>query len=233
MLLGVDGCRAGWLAIAAAAEGPDVNVQLHEDAAALVAAKGWQLMAIDIPIGLPEQGSRACDQEARRLLGARRSSVFPAPIRAVLAAGSHEEACKISRQLQGKGISCQSFNILAKIRSIDELLQIDKALAQRIQEVHPELIFQQWNGGRPMEHGKKTAQGQQERLQLVETEFPGAWALIRSLYRRSAVADDDILDALAALHTARRLQRGEALQLPAQEGALAFDACGLPMQIAA
>ena len=46
------------------------------------------------------------------------------------------------------------------------------------------------------------------------------------------LADDDILDALAALHTARRLQRGEALQLPAQ-GDLAFDACGLPMQIAA
>ena len=232
MLLGVDGCRAGWLAIAAAAQGTDVTVQLHADAPSLVATQGWQLMAIDIPIGLPEQGSRACDQEARRLLGARRSSVFPAPIRAVLAASDHQEACRISRQLQGKGISCQSFNILAKIRSIDQLLQADQCLAQRIHEVHPELIFQQWNSSRAMEHGKKTPQGKQERLQLVESEFPGAWCSIRGQFRRSAVADDDILDALAALHTARRLLNRQALQLPAP-GAIQFDACGLPMRISA
>jgi predicted RNase H-like nuclease len=232
MLLGVDGCRAGWLAIAAAGEGQDVAWQLHQDAEALVASTGWQLMAIDIPIGLPERGSRACDQEARSRLGERRSSVFPAPIRAVLQAEDHQQACRISRQLQGKGISCQSFNILAKIRSIDMLLQADRSLGERIHEVHPELIFEQWNGGQPMQHGKKTAQGKQERRQLVEGEFPGAWESIRRQYRRADVADDDILDALAALHTARRLQRGEALQLPTQ-AAKEFDATGMPMQISA
>ena len=232
MLLGVDGCRAGWLALNAGIEGSEVLDQLHPEAGSLLAQAGWQLMAIDIPIGLPERGSRACDQEARRLLGARRSSVFPAPIRAVLAASDHQEACRISRQLQGKGISCQSFNILAKIRSIDQLLQADQCLAQRIHEVHPELIFQQWNSSRAMEHGKKTPQGKQERLQLVESEFPGAWCSIRGQFRRSAVADDDILDALAALHTARRLLNRQALQLPAP-GAIQFDACGLPMRISA
>jgi hypothetical protein len=232
MLLGVDGCRAGWLAIAAALEGPEVSCQLHQNAEALVASTDWQLMAIDIPIGLPEQGSRACDQEARSRLGARRSSVFPAPIRAVLQAEDHQQACAISRQLQGKGISCQSFNIVAKIRSIDLLLQANRSLQQRIHEVHPELIFQQWNGGQPMQHGKKTAQGKQDRRQLVESEFPGAWESIRRQHRRADVADDDILDALAALHTARRLQQGEALQLPMQ-AAQEFDATGLPMRISA
>jgi len=232
MLLGVDGCRSGWLALTAGIEGTEVRDQLHLEARSLLGQPGWQLMAIDIPIGLPERGSRACDQEARRLLGARRSSVFPAPIRAVLAARDHQQACLISRQQQGKGLSVQSFNILAKIRIIDELLQADPSLAYRIHEVHPELIFQQWNDGRPMEHGKKTAQGKQERLQLVETEFPGAWATIRQRHRRSDVADDDILDALAALHTARRLQHGHALQLPSQPP-IEIDACGLPMRISA
>ncbi len=232
MLLGVDGCRSGWLALTAGIEGIEVLDQVHQEASTLLTQPGWQLLAIDIPIGLPERGSRACDQEARRLLGARRSSVFPAPIRAVLAARDHQQACQISRQQQGKGLSVQSFNILAKIRSIDELLQADPALAQRIHEVHPELIFQQWNGGRPMENGKKTAQGKQERLQLVDTEFPGAWATIRQRHRRSDVADDDILDALAALHTARRLRQGVALQLPAQ-APIEIDACGLPMRISA
>ncbi len=232
MLVGVDGCRAGWLALIAGIQGTEVHDQLHAQASSLLAQAGWQLMAIDIPIGLPERGSRACDQEARRLLGARRSSVFPAPIRAVLEARDHQQACQISRQQQGKGISYQSFNILAKIRSLDELLQADPGLAHRIHEVHPELIFQQWHDGRPMEHGKKTAQGKQERMQLVESEFPGAWATIRQRHRRSAVADDDILDALAALHTARRLQQGVALQLPAL-APIEIDACGLPMKISA
>jgi predicted RNase H-like nuclease len=232
MLVGVDGCRAGWLAVASAGQGSEVSAQLHAQASGLIADTGWQLMAIDIPIGLPELGSRLCDQQARGLLGARRSSVFPAPIRSVLQASDHQDACRISRRLQGKGISCQSFNILAKIREIDELLQADPTLVGRILEVHPELIFQQWNGGKPMAHGKKTAQGKQERRQLVESEFPGAWTRIRSLYRRSAVADDDILDALAALHTARRLQEGQALQLPSQ-GSIEIDARGLPMRIAA
>ncbi len=232
MLVGVDGCRAGWLAVTAGIRGTEVHDQLHQEATGLVSQSDWRLMAIDIPIGLPERGSRACDQEARSLLGARRSSVFPAPIRAVLEARDHQEACRISRQLQGKGISVQSFNILAKIRSIDAVLQADSALAHRIHEVHPELIFQQWNGGRPMEHGKKTAQGRQERLQLVEVEFPGAWSTIRHRHRRSAVADDDILDALAALHTARRLQQGQSLQLPSQPP-IEIDACGLPMRISA
>jgi len=232
MLLGVDGCRAGWLALAAGPEGTEVSHQLHREAAGLFAQADWQLMAIDIPIGLPEQGSRACDLEARKLLGARRSSVFPAPIRAVLQAVDHQQACSISRQLQGKGISCQSFNILAKIRSVDAQLQAEPALAERIYEVHPELIFQQWNGGRPMAHPKKTAQGRQERMLLVDSEFPDAWSAIRQRYRRNAVADDDILDALAALHTARRLQRGQALQLPTQSPP-EIDACSIAMRIAA
>ncbi|MFZ0408045.1 MAG: DUF429 domain-containing protein [Cyanobium sp.] len=232
MLLGVDGCRAGWLALAAGTEGAEVHDQLHPEAAGLFAQAGWQLMAIDIPIGLPERGSRACDQEARQLLGARRSSVFPAPIRAVLQASDHQQACRISRQLQGKGISCQSFNILAKIRSIDAQLQTEPALAARIHEVHPELIFQQWNGGRSMAYAKKTAQGRQERMQLVESEFPGAWSAIRQRHRRNAVADDDILDALAALHTARRLHRGQALRLPTR-ALCEIDACGLAMRISA
>ena len=147
-------------------------------------------------------------------------------------AEDHQQACAISRQLQGKGISCQSFNIVAKIRSIDLLLQANRSLQQRIHEVHPELIFQQWNGGQPMQHGKKTAQGKQDRRQLVESEFPGAWESIRRQHRRADVADDDILDALAALHTARRLQEGQALQLPCQ-GSIEIDACGLLMRIAA
>ena len=78
--------------------------------------------AIDIPIGLPESGPRPADVEARRRVGPRRNSVFPAPARAVLGATTYGEACARSRQVGGKAISKQLFNILGKIAEVDALV---------------------------------------------------------------------------------------------------------------
>jgi hypothetical protein len=52
------------------------------------------IVAVDIPIGLNEEyeaGGRFCDREARKCLRGRASSVFPAPVRPVLAASSSRE----------------------------------------------------------------------------------------------------------------------------------------------
>src|SRR5437870_3658001 len=75
-LAGVDGCRLGW--VVATDDGVEV-VPALDDVLVQCDAVG-----IDIPIGLPDAGPRACDVEARRRLGPRRSSVFPAPRRALL-----------------------------------------------------------------------------------------------------------------------------------------------------
>jgi predicted RNase H-like nuclease len=56
------------------------------------------------------------------------------------------------------------------------------------------------------------------------------WAAVRQRFRRTQVADDDILDALALLRSAARLARGEAVVLP--EGVVERDRLGLPMTIA-
>ena len=66
----------------------------------------------------------------------------------------------------------------------------------------------------------------------METLFPGAWLELRRRFRRSAVADDDILDGLAALRSARRIHAGEALVLPSGIP-VPRDGCGLPMAIRA
>ncbi len=70
--------------------------------------------AIDIPIGLAADGSPGrADIEARRRLGPRRSSVFPAPVRAVLAAIHLRGGLRaLPRRACGKAISKQLFNIL-------------------------------------------------------------------------------------------------------------------------
>jgi len=234
-LRGVDGCRAGWLCLSLpVGEGPqaqqEVIARLLPDAQALAEGAGAAITAIDIPIGLVDGRPRRCDQEARRRLGPRRSSVFPAPPRAVLDAHDHREACRRARALDGRGLSVQTWNIAAKVRQVDALLRERPALVERFREVHPELAFLVWNGGQPLAHGKRCREGRAERLALCNQGFPGAWEAIRGRFPRAAVADDDILDALALLRSAGRLWRGEATVLPEAEPEL--DGCGLPMAIA-
>lgn len=231
LLRGVDGCHGGWLTLSAELEGPLLAIDLHPDAASLVAGV-WSLTAVDMPIGLPEAEPRACDREARRLLGARRSSVFAAPPRAALEARDHPQASDLCRRALGVGMSLQSFHLLPRIRDLDRQLRADSSLVTRVLEVHPELSFCLWNGGVPLSQAKKCPEGRAQRLALVETLFPGAWAQVRQRFPRRAVADDDILDALAALRSARRIRSGQALVLPAQDP-LPRDGCGLPMAIRA
>ncbi len=233
-LQGVDGCKGGWVRLRARLpeqrHGPmgQVDATIHAEACTLVdQAHPLPLTAIDIPIGLAERGPRACDHQARALLGARRSSVFPAPLRPVLAASSYGEANALSRQLQGRGLSLQSFHLLAKIREVDGLLQQQRALRPLLLETHPELCFREWNGGTPLEHGKTTAQGRLQRHTLVEKLFPGEFDRIRPTLPRRAVADDDLLDAFALLRSAMRRAWGLASWVGEEEQ----DSCELPMRI--
>lgn len=230
LLRGLDGCAAGWLLVWAEVGASSVGASLLASTADLSLDDPATLTAIDIPIGLHHNGPRPCDQQARQLLGPRRSSVFPAPVRSVLQARSYSEACELSFEAQGRKLSKQTYNILAKVRAVDALLQGQGALSQRLVEVHPELSFQQWNNGIPMAQAKKTAEGRQQRLHLIEPRFPGAFAEIRGRYKRREIADDDILDALACLWSAERIASGNHLHV-GQPGQI--DACGLPMQILA
>lgn len=228
-LLGVDGCRAGWLVVGArldpSGEFEQLRWSLELEAASFIDA---DLVAIDMPMGLAADGPRPCDQQARALLGPRRSSVFPAPVRAALGAVDYREACDLSFAASGRKLSKQAYNLLPKIRQLDQLLLADPQRSDRVHEVHPELAFSQWNGGEPMAHGKKTAVGAAQRQALVEAQFPGLALKIRTGVAKSKLADDDILDAIACLWSARRLLRKGALVLGSES-----DGCGLPMRITA
>lgn len=213
---GVDGCRAGWLLLVEDTEnGKSISATVLPTSESLFKCiADLKVVTIDIPIGLTEREPRTCDTTARQLLGPRASSVFPAPVRAALAAGDYLDACRLSGAACGKRLSQQAFAILPRIRDVDVLLRQMQAPQSRIREVHPEVCFYFLAQGRPMRFAKKEKEGLEERLALLKPHFPGAFEHIRSGFSRRDVADDDIADALVALWTARRVLRGEARQVP-------------------
>jgi len=112
---GVDGCRAGWLlAVASVAAGRcrpaargAYRLERLEVAATfsevLSSLADCELICVDIPIGLSNGPPRECDIAARKMLGARRSSVFPAPVRAVLGESGYRAAGRLVGLRDGNG----------------------------------------------------------------------------------------------------------------------------------
>jgi predicted RNase H-like nuclease len=224
-LVGVDGARDGWIAVADTLT--TLQFQVFSSPAALY--QNFRLanvIAVDIPMGLSETGPRAPDSLARKFVGGKRaSSIFSAPVRGILDAHSQPEASRRHRDIDGRGFGAQAFAILPKIRDWDSLLRSDLSARERVYEVHPEVSFAELNGGLGLAPGKKTPEGAQLRARLLAHEF-GAEAvreLLESVPRREA-APDDVLDALVALWSARRIASGQARTLPS---APAIDSCGL------
>jgi predicted RNase H-like nuclease len=226
---GVDGCRGGWFYFWI--NGRVFGHGLTGSLASIVADRTASVILVDIPIGLPgEQESRVCDTEARKLLGRRASSVFPAPCRAALDAESYEDACEVNQRLTGRRISLQCWNIVPKIREADILVRGRGRARMRLRESHPELCFATLNGGRPMASGKKSTAGFEERMAVLNRRWrPAVGAAQQALaaYKRSDVGRDDILDAMVLAVTAS-LPAGRRESLPARPRR---DEKGLPMEM--
>ena len=227
MVGGMDGCAGGWVLVTAPAESQgETAVRVVPDLEPVVSmVKSDQLAAvgIDIPIGLSDSHPRACDVEARTKLGPRASSVFPAPVRAVICATTYEEAAALSVAACGKSLSKQLFNILAKIAAVDSVISPD--LQQSVFVVHPEVCFLAM-AGRPMARYKRTPEGRDERLELLRNEISD---VDRGLSSRPAKCSvDDVLDAYAAAWTARRRLAGTSVRFGGD-----LDARGLRMEMIA
>lgn len=219
-VVGVDGCRKGWFAVSVR-QRDAWEADIYTDAAALWQAHSdAQQILVDIPIGLPWRGIpvRGCDMEARRLLGrGRGSSVFPAPSRAALDATNYVEAGRLNREEVGKSLSQQCFNILPKIRQVDELLREHPSARDVVREVHPELCFWALNNHHATAYRKKDRSGFNERLRLLSRAFPPTQEIVAAAlhrFKRKEVSRDDILDALVAAMTA--LQPRRLISIPSR-----------------
>lgn len=210
-VLGVDACRAGWVGALLEPGAPRPRVVVAETLEELLAAAGEQLRiavaAVDIPIGLPDDGAREADRLARAALPGRSSSVFTTPTRAATVADSYEAANAANREAAGQGISQQAWGITRKIREADALVRVPRDT--RIVEAHPELSFATMAGA-PMRHAKRAESGAAERLAALAAVGIGSPSVLSG----SGYAADDVLDACAVAWTAARVASGRARPLP-------------------
>lgn len=223
---GVDGCRGGWAVVLAAVDGavPPRLLRAGAFAEVLALAEAPAVVAVDMPIGLPERiegPGRAAEQAVRPLLGPRQSSVFSiASRRAVEGCGADFRlACALARETSTppKAASIQSFGLYPKIREIDRLLLADPALAARVFEVHPEVGFWRLNGARPMAlpkkvRGQPNPAGLDERIALLARH--GVPPALFEAPRPPGVGRDDAVDAAVSAVIARRILAGAARPFP-------------------
>ncbi len=231
MYTGVDGCRAGWVSVTLKNRG--FELELFSAFKPLVDHHlKSKIILVDMPIGLVSKPLRyrECDRLARKILSPKRHpSVFSPPVRVVLKSKSYAEACRLSRAEIGVALSLQSYNLMKKIKEVDSLLVKNKELTSLIKEAHPEVAFCAL-AGRPMNHHKRTPEGQRERratlkpyltqLEKIETEA-------KNKFRRGQVGEDDLLDAVA-LAVMAKVAKSNLVSLPRE---VPLDSKGLPMQI--
>lgn len=233
---GVDGCRGGWIAAFAEVSGA-VHVRvLPRFADVLAAPERPEIVAVDIPIGLPEAigpGGRGPERAVRGLLGARQSSVFTVPSRPAVYARDYRAACLIALATSDppRKVSKQLFMIAPRIREVDEILRADPSLAPRVFEVHPEVAFWRLNGEQALTKPKKVKgqpypPGLDLRRRLLAAE--GFAAEVTGQAPPPGAGADDLLDALACAAVARRILAGRARPFPDPPFA---DGFGLPVAI--
>ena len=231
IVAGVDGCRAGWFAVLM--NGHDcIDYGIYSAFNEI-----WKdrdridLMLLDIHIGLASKDSdRNCDKEARKILGSRASSIFPSPSRSTFSATTYEKASKLNHAELGKKLSKQSWFVLPKIKEVDEFLQDNQNLWEKIWESHPEINFKYLNGS-DLKHSKKTPEGRSERMKIIKNIFPKAEKLfseVRSKYLKKHLTDDDIIDAMGLAAGAGICIKDGFVLVPEE---VQYDLTGLRMQM--
>jgi predicted RNase H-like nuclease len=210
-VLGIDGCRAGWVGIVLAPSAAATGVFGASIGALLDAAGAVDVVGIDMPIHPAERDPRPADVAARLHLRGKASSVFPTPARSVLEAGSYADACAAARRLNGKAVSRQAWALSRKILEVDAFVSSAPDWAERVYEVHPEVSFSLLAGA-PIRPRKTSWAG----LCVRRAALAGAGVVVPDDIGEGGrlAAADDVLDAAAVAWTARRIAAGEARTFP-------------------
>ena len=213
--VGVDWASKGWLTSVASDDG-SWSAEMHPAMSSVwYHHKEAEQILVDIPIGLPKDYRRDCDEQARDEIGKRRSSVFFTPCREAVETASYEEAKDINVKQTGDSISSQSWGIIPRIREVDEFLQDHSEAQGVVRESHPEVCFNAFDQDGQITEPKSTEEGREQRLSVLETVEAGLRKEYRNIIkthidtppafarRISTNARDDIVDAMVLALTAK------------------------------
>jgi predicted RNase H-like nuclease len=230
IVAGVDGCPGGWIAALWDGAG-ELTAHLCSSFAKVVALPA-RIIAVDMPIGLPERSGRPPEREVRARLGGRQSSVFAVPAATAVYCVDYRDACMVNLRHSDppRQVSKQCFHLFPKMREIDALMT--PAGQSRIFESHPELAFWVMNGETPLPLPKKVkSQPYTPGLDLRRRLLCEHGVPVNGLaheYRRRDVGPDDLLDACACTFVAWRIRNGRSIRFPADPPR---NAKGLRMEI--
>lgn len=219
--IGLDGYSKGWVAVLL--HGDLHEIRFCRDIAEALSS-GFDRAAIDIPIGMIDDGERACDRLARERLRPHSSRVFTGARRWLWEEFSDPDAANHDalRRCQ-KRVSRQLWHLGPKIMEVDAFVRDHRACD--IREAHPELVFLRLNSGGQLP-SKKSEEGLRLRRKLLKREGIrdiDKWLTAERI--GTGAKSDDVIDACAVAIAARDV----AGCVP--EGMAPRDACGLPMQI--
>ncbi len=211
-VLGVDACKGGWVGVVI---GPDRRTWVFTAATitSLVAlvreTYDVAVVAVDIPIGLPDSSGRAADAEARKALVGKSSSLFSTPTRAALEAPSYEagRAANLAATDGRTSVSAQAYALREKVLQVDAWVRGRPGV--EVVEVHPELSFARMAGA-PVLASKKDPDGVRARREALAAHGIVAppW------FRGAGFGEDDLLDACAVAWTAVRHALGVSESYP-------------------
>jgi predicted RNase H-like nuclease len=217
--LGLDGFGRGWVAVRLDGDLHEIRF-CHDIADAL--STGFDRAAIDIPIGMTDDGERACDLLARERLRPHSSRVFTGARRWIWQEFNHpDEANEECGRRSQKRVSRQLWHLGPKIMQVDAFLRAHRSLDVR--EVHPELVFLRLNANKPLP-SKKSEEGDCLRRKLLKgSGFREVDRWLTKTRIGTGAKRDDVLDACAVALAARELAGSVGSPQP--------DTYGLPMQI--
>jgi predicted RNase H-like nuclease len=219
--LGLDGFSKGWVAVLLDSDVQDIRF-CRDVADAL--SIGFDRAAIDIPIGMTDDGERACDLLARERLRPHSSRVFTGARRWLWAEFSDPDVANQDALRRGqKRVSRQLWHLGPKIMEVDSYVRTNGS--RDIREAHPELVFLRLNAGMPLPSKKSEAGFERRRKLLKRSGIRDIDSWLTDDRVGSGAKGDDVLDACAVAIAARDVTGC------VPEGAPPRDAYGVAMQI--
>ncbi|MGM4989101.1 DUF429 domain-containing protein [Tardiphaga sp. 841_E9_N1_2] len=219
--IGLDGFSKGWVAVTL--DGDHRSIDFISDISWL-ATQRFARAAIDIPIGLGDDGVRACDQLARKKLSPHGSRVFSGGRRWLWQDFTDPDLANAEAERRGqKKVSRQLWHLGPKVMEVDGFVREQRDLD--IREAHPELVFLRLNDNQPLP-SKHTEEGLALRRHLLLANgFSDLDDWLTARRTRTGAQRDDVLDACAVALAARDCVGC----FP--EGNAPRDALGMPQQI--